>query len=109
MPTHDGDRGGNDVRVEFEGRQTNLHAVWDSGILAGTGISDERAYAPHRRDHVGRGSDLAWWKPGGLGDEWPHGAGVLPASYEQTAIDAVNVQLEKAGVRLAAMLNDALR
>lgn len=28
------DRGGNEVRLVFEGRRTNLHAIWDSGILA---------------------------------------------------------------------------
>jgi hypothetical protein len=39
---------------------------------------------------------------------WPHGPGDLPASYEQKAIYVVQVQLEKAGVRLAAVLNEAL-
>jgi len=33
---------------------------------------------------------------------------VLPASYEQKAIYVVQVQLEKAGVWLAAVLNDTL-
>src|SRR6185312_3314064 len=48
QPLHcanNGDRGGNDVHVEFEGRSTNLHAVWDSGILAAMKIGDDRAYA----------------------------------------------------------------
>jgi len=39
---------------------------------------------------------------------WPHEPGELPASYEQKAIYVVQVQLEKAGVRLAAVLNEAL-
>jgi hypothetical protein len=39
---------------------------------------------------------------------WPHRPGVLPALYEQKAIYVVQVQLEKAGVRLAAVLNEAL-
>jgi hypothetical protein len=34
---------------------------------------------------------------------------VLPGLYEQKAINVVQVQLEKGGVRLAAVLNDALR
>jgi hypothetical protein len=34
---------------------------------------------------------------------------VLPASFEEKAIYVVQVQLEKAGVGLAAVLNEALR
>jgi hypothetical protein len=48
QPLHcadDGDRGGNRVRVIFLGRNTNLHAVWDWGILAPAVAGDERASA----------------------------------------------------------------
>jgi hypothetical protein len=40
--------------------------------------------------------------------ELPHETGYLPASYERTALPVVNEQLEKAGVRLAAVLNAVL-
>jgi hypothetical protein len=42
QPLHVGtgeDRGGNDVKLEYFGRPTNLHAVWDSGILDGKAMS----------------------------------------------------------------------
>jgi len=39
------DRGGNDVTVTFVGRQTNLHAVWDSGIIEPAVSGNERSYA----------------------------------------------------------------
>ena len=39
------DRGGNDMVVTFRGRQTNLHAVWDSSIIGPAVTGDERAYA----------------------------------------------------------------
>jgi hypothetical protein len=48
QPLHcadNGDRGGNAIQVTFLGRRTNLHAVWDSGILAPAVLGDERAYA----------------------------------------------------------------
>src|SRR5580700_268916 len=35
------DRGGNSVRVVFFGRQTNLHSVWDSGLLTRLGTADQ--------------------------------------------------------------------
>jgi hypothetical protein len=35
--------------------------------------------------------------------------GALPESYEAQALPAVSEQLERAGVRLAKLLNDCLR
>ena len=42
QPLHVGtgeDKGCNDVKLEYFGKTTNLHAVWDSGILDGKGMS----------------------------------------------------------------------
>jgi len=42
QPLHVGtgeDKGGNDVKLEYFGKPTNLHAVWDSGILEGKAMS----------------------------------------------------------------------
>jgi hypothetical protein len=126
QPLHcadDGDRGGNDIRVTFLGQQTNLHALWDSGLLAVAGIGDDRAYALKLAQSI-TPADLDQWRGGSAATwatesneiarrlvygEWPHGPGALPASYEQAALLVVDVQLEKAGVRLAAVLNAALR
>jgi hypothetical protein len=43
--SNDDDRGGNDIHVNFNGRMTNLHAVWDTAILAPVVGGDERGYA----------------------------------------------------------------
>ncbi len=42
QPLHVGtgeDRGGNDVKLEFFGNPTNLHALWDSGMIGRQGMS----------------------------------------------------------------------
>lgn len=42
QPLHVGsgdDRGGNDIKLEYFGKPTNLHSVWDSGILDGKAMS----------------------------------------------------------------------
>ncbi|PZX57983.1 S1/P1 nuclease [Algoriphagus chordae] len=42
QPLHVGtgeDRGGNDVKLSYFGRSTNLHAVWDSSIIEGWNMS----------------------------------------------------------------------
>jgi hypothetical protein len=117
------DRGGNEVRVEFRGHRTNLHAVWDTAILAPTVRGDERAYAVELARRIRR-ADLARWG-GGTAVDWandshaiagrviygelPNEPGALQATYERRALPVVNEQLEKAGVRLASILNTILR
>jgi hypothetical protein len=42
QPLHVGtgdDKGGNDVKLEFFGQPTNLHALWDSGMIERQGMS----------------------------------------------------------------------
>lgn len=42
QPLHVGtgdDKGGNDVKLEYFGQPTNLHAVWDSGMIDRQGMS----------------------------------------------------------------------
>lgn len=42
QPLHVGngeDKGGNDVRIEFFGQKTNLHSLWDSGMIERQGMS----------------------------------------------------------------------
>ena len=96
--------------------------MWDTGILASAVRGDERAYAL-RLVRATTPGKLAQWRRGSSADwanesygiarrpiygEWPHEPVPLPASYERMALPVVDVQLEKAGVRLAAALNRAL-
>ncbi|WP_425636728.1 S1/P1 nuclease [Algoriphagus yeomjeoni] len=42
QPLHVGtgeDRGGNDIKVDYFGRATNLHAVWDTSVIEGWNMS----------------------------------------------------------------------
>jgi hypothetical protein len=104
------------------GRRTNLHAVWDWAILAPAVAGDERAYALQLVRSM-KPDDIDRWRGGSPADwatesykiarrliygAWPHDPGALPASYETEALPIVNVQLDKAGVRLAAVLNASL-
>jgi hypothetical protein len=117
------DRGGNDVQVELGGRHMTLHAAWDWGILAPAVQEDERAYALRLAQSIAPES-AAQWRRGNAASwatesyevardrvygQWPHDAGALPDGYSATVLRVVNEQLERAGVRLAAVLNGALR
>jgi hypothetical protein len=116
------DRGGNDVPVTFMGRQTNLHAVWDAGIIEQAVKDDERGYAMRLAHSITR-PELSQWSQGdpiswaneshdvatsAVYGQLQH-TGILPDNYEAQALQIVNDQLKRAGVRLAKVLNDCLR
>ncbi|KLE35275.1 S1/P1 nuclease [Aurantiacibacter luteus] len=65
MPLHagqPGDRGGNDVRVDWFGQQTNLHWVWDEGMILRQQLSFSE-YAERLEGRLTPGKVLAWWTP----------------------------------------------
>jgi hypothetical protein len=118
------DRGGNEVRVQFFGRQTNLHSVWDSGLLGRLGKEDElfpvlsRESAKLARKGV-KGSVEDWAEQahkaarkvvyGNLPKVADGAAVPLGAAYERLADPLLKLQIERAGARLAAVLNADLR
>lgn len=124
------DRGGNCVHVSLGGaRTTNLHSYWDTTVVQALG-SDPQAVAkaleakitPAQRDAWQEGDVKAWaletygvaksaaytlGSPAGCGtDQAPI---QIPSAYNDRAETVAAVQLEKAGVRLAWVLNRALR
>jgi hypothetical protein len=123
------DKGGNCVLVSLGGpRAVNLHGYWDTGVVQSLG-PDPQAAADTLVRRITPGDKVAWekgdpqsWalegfdiaknvvytigsKPGCAPDPSPLN---LPPGYDKTARDTAAVQLEKAGVRLAAVLNGAL-
>ncbi len=118
------DKGGNDVRVEFNGRATNLHSLWDSGLLGRMGAENELfpVWLADAEKHAGK------WSKGSVEDwvEQSHRAAVkmvygrLPAgvspgapapigpAYRKKADALIREQIEKAGDRLARALNENL-
>lgn len=116
-----GDRGGNDVRVTYDTLPGNLHGLWDTGLLLRTGL-DEDAWVALVEQNLRERSDLEAIAGGSVVD-WvlqAHGVSrdvvyrTLPASlalddrYLATARPAIELQLERAAVRLAAVLERAL-
>lgn len=120
------DRGGNEVRVLVGAEETNLHAVWDTNVVAALGQNPDQV-ASGLAAQIGPGDETAWRR--GSPADWAnecfgiakrtiystlHGEGgtaapiVLPPDYAARERSVTSVQLEKAGVRLAALLNTAL-
>jgi nuclease S1 len=116
-----GDRGGNDVRITYDTLPGNLHGLWDTGLLLRTGLDENGWVALVERNLRGHG-DLAAVAAGSVVD-WVMQAhdlsrdvvyGTLPASlalddaYLTAVRPAIDLQLERAAVRLTAVLERSL-
>jgi hypothetical protein len=129
QPLHVGDnrdRGGNNVQVRFfRDDSTNLHQVWDSGLLR-EGYRGERDLVNDLLE-MARSPQAHDW-PKGTVEDWVNEslevarrAYVLPGSrqfvrsgarlgrdYEETNLPLAARRLAQAGVRLSEVLNEAL-
>ena len=115
QPLHAGnglDRGGNDLPVTLQGRRTNLHAVWDTDLVASEASWNNRAV--QLATAISDEDLVAWWDPDPL--TWIAESATLrdsvyPASqalgddYLQRFRPVAELRLQQAGVRLAAYLN----
>ncbi len=119
QPLHIGngeDRGGNDIKVSYFRRDSNLHSVWDSGII------DRQSYSyteyANWIDHP-TNEQIAEWKNASVLD-WVYESmqhrnqcyNTLPENsklsyrYNHDNIDLVNQRLLQAGIRLGYLLNE---
>lgn len=129
QPLHASDnhnRGGNEVRVVLNGERKNLHSVWDTAVVEALGDNPgtvapalERQITAGEKRQWSRGSVVDWENqsfqiaktkiyptlPGTGGTDAPV---ILPPDYTQRQADIARSQLERAGVRLATLLNKVL-
>lgn len=130
QPLHVGkccDRGGNEVKVKWFGRDLNLHSVWDSALIDDQQLSFTE-YAARLQRHISNDDVIAWWDinprdwisesaqirdtvypampPKGAKDK--KGEPAVPElsySYVYKFNPVIEDRLSRAGVRLAAYLN----
>jgi len=140
QPLHVGftsDKGGNTIKVRFEGDKTNLHALWDSGIISqreSENFNDQlQNYQNYLMKQIQPGgkyyNELNSWTLCSQGDiictnEWAtesikdacqyayanieNGASITD-NYYKTRYPVIELRLLQGGVRLAAILNDILQ
>lgn len=117
QPMHAGyghDKGGNDMQVQHDGRGSNLHSLWDSGMLRTRGW-DNPAYLSHLL--ALEQPELTPARP----DRWAENScriaiadGVYPDSrhirpaYLEQHLPTAEAQLRLAGEHLADLLNRVL-
>ena len=117
-----GDRGGNDTRVTWRGKATNLHAVWDGDLLIAWSVSEGRylqslrrriaRMTPAEREQMATGSVEGWAMDGAaFARDVVYQApseGEIPPEYLQAAGPVLDLVLIQAGLRLARVINEAL-
>jgi len=118
------DRGGNSVRIQFFDRTLNLHSLWDSGLMSRMPKEDElyTQYSAESARHAkkwSKGTVYDWAEEthkasqkityGRLPKAAPGAVVSIDARYEQKADPLIRMQIEKAGARLARVLNEALQ
>lgn len=120
QPLHAGngtDRGGNDVKLRWFGQETNLHAVWDTRMIEGKGLSYSE-YAVWLGRAIGHEETIVWWtadpavwvaESTALRDRiYPATDDALPNlgyAYQFEHLPAAELRLRHGGVRLAAYLD----
>lgn len=116
QPLHAGngeDRGGNQLKVMFFDEATNLHAVWDSGMIDHEGLSySEKAHwlnikiTPEQIMQWSSVDPLVWVaESAAIRDTIYPEEQFISWGYSFAHIATVNTRLSKAGIRLAAYLN----
>ncbi|MBN8224625.1 MAG: S1/P1 nuclease [Xanthomonadales bacterium] len=116
--SHGTDRGGNDYQVNWNGQGSNLHSLWDSGLLRSAGLGEaawlarlQALPAPAPVSPLPAEAPRLWAEqscrrvnaPG----FYPRGH-VVGQAYVDAQLPVAERQLRLAGDRLAAVLNAAL-
>jgi len=115
-------KGGNGVRIsEFGSSQCgehpcNLHAAWDTGLIAHTNLSHQE-YIQHLEEFISQQHLTAGGQPEDWANEshkyaqaaWLNDGEQVDENYYKSQIKVVDTRLALAGLRLAALLNDAFR
>jgi len=123
QPMHTGraeDKGGNDIKMTYRGKDTNLHSLWDSGLLDYQGLTyTELGNQYSTLPDVQRKQWQANANPG----DWLFESYTIASNlYDEAAknpnpdyryypahADIVKQRIQQAGVRLAAVLNEAFK
>lgn len=109
------DKGGNDIQVRFQDKGTNLHALWDSGLISEEGLPES---AMAKNYDVATAAEIKTWQSDGI-IQWLWESyeisnalytGVTPGqkidkAYYDRYIPVIRRRINMAGIRLAGELN----
>jgi hypothetical protein len=114
------DKGGNTIQLNYEGKGTNLHSLWDSKMLDHQGLSVEQIAekykpTPKQIKQWQSTSQIDWaWESYQISSKLYSEVDSMKTrsiddSYYQNHIQIVNLRIEQAGIRLATILNEIFK
>ena len=113
--SHAEDKGGNNILIKFNGFDDNLHGLWDNGLIEHEGTAykkmavDYDSATPTEIKKWQSDSLMVWlWESYQISTILYDEAAKNPAfdeGYYQTHLPVLHKRIEKAGIRLAGMLN----
>lgn len=119
QPMHIGraeDRGGNDIKVQWQNKNTNLHRVWDSQMIESykmsyTELADNAEYiTKHQVKALQQGSVVDWVNSTQELTQVVYASAKdgenLGYGYSYKFMDIARTQMQIAGIRLAKELNE---
>ena len=119
QPLHVGkaeDKGGNDIQVRWHNKGTNLHRVWDSEMIESWNMSyfelasNAKTLSKEQINSIQKGTVLDWtYETQNLSKQVYNSATIgekLSYKYSYDHFGTVRSQLQKAGIRLAKVLNE---
>lgn len=109
------DKGGNTIQVRFDDKGTNLHSIWDSKLIDHEGLSDYQIVKEY--DTATPEQIKNWQSDGPIQWLWESyqissvlysdidRTNKLDEGYFRSHIEIVHERIDRAGVRLAGVLN----
>lgn len=109
------DKGGNDIMVTFDGQNTNLHSLWDSGLIDHSSMNEEQlakaadTATPLEISRWQHEDMMTWlWESYQISTILYREAAKNPDmgnAYYKSHFPVLEQRIEKAGIRLAGVLN----
>lgn len=110
------DKGGNSIQVQYDGQGTNLHSLWDTKMLEHAGLSENQLArnfdkaTPAQIAKWPSDPQISWaWESyqisSKLYSEIEKNGTNIDDAYYQAHLPIVEDRIEKAGIRLAGILN----
>lgn len=112
------DKGGNTIQVQFDGKGTNLHTLWDSRLLDHQGLSiaqiaEKDDLSRRKIKRLQRAAPIDWlyesYQISSKLYEEIALSNKVDETYYQTHIGIANERIEMGGIRLAGLLNELFK
>jgi len=119
QPLHVGygsDKGGNTMQINYNGKGTNLHSFWDSGIITSKGITlqdclNSNKFCKNKLRKIKKINVIKWSiESRNLLDQiYNTGGNKVNDEYVNKNAALIATQIHKAGIRLASVLKEVFK